>query len=190
LCFGSSFAIDAWPWFFRAFAFKKGLKFPAARPRLQNLHQIHYYGFMSEATPTFEDALEEASSSRKEERAKSYFEELDRYLHPPYTFEYFSPGTSKSEKHQIDPEYHYVGRNNLRTPILGWIDLAINDAAVPLSDVERAILRQSYDAIRALPVDSDPTKKDLSVLRQAIQDAADVLRAHASQNSRDGERAA
>jgi hypothetical protein len=73
---------------------------------------------------------------------------------------------------------------------LGWIDLAINDAAVPLSDVERAILRQSYDAIRALPVDSDPTKKDLSVLRQAIQDAADVLRAHASQNSRDGERAA
>lgn len=122
-----------------------------------------------EREPTFQQIIERHAAA------------LERYLHPPYTYELPPVRMDRHEMLKDDPNYdYYLCRRNVFMMPLMRIDAAVRAGELAMTAEDVATLERCRDEILNLPANVDRTADEMDVIHRNIATAASILRVYAS----------
>jgi hypothetical protein len=127
---------------------------------------------MASPSFSFEDAFDTAEQEVSREKIERYRQEIGKFLEPPYIFDL--PAT-KERLRDCYPDNYYMCRNNNRTAAAGFIEQAMNDPAVKLSEKQRDALRNDHDFIISLPRDVWRTEEEMRHMRFAVEESCRII---------------
>jgi len=121
---------------------------------------------------TMEKFEESVDQSVEKEKLRSHFENLNKYLNPPYIYE-----IPKDRLKIGDENYqYYICRATKIFAISGGVDNLLGDKSVNFTEEERETIQQAHDKMAGLKGEEIRTEEEMGMIKDQLSIVVDIIK--------------